>query len=461
MTVTLDKSHELKGNGYLLGVGGENESEQLIINIAYDVLLDKWAYIEFEQIGAKHTTERLTIANGQILYSIPNGLLVTGHTSVQVIFRDANGFVWKSFKRQFLVSDEINATENYPQSYPDFITEAQKLLDEITVESAKVDEVLATEEARVAAEAQRAENEATRLAKETERETTEAERKTAETARITAENERQINEAGRVDAETARRTEFSGWANSLGNLNTYDKRLINLEEAGVGTLFDYVTDDTEAFIKTVPAKALPYARLNKVGGMTYKANNALTDTPVKSVGGYAIPEAIQLLDGYGLGIDDTCYNYIDFERKKYVKALNTMVLNGTQQGALNATFTNETNVTVTYIISDAKYFGKSKNAIIGTANINIDNEAIGFSHNNVLYVKLLVSRVGGNTIDAIKQYLIKNPITVLYELATPIETDISAYITDNYIKVEPNGTVVFENDAAAAVPSEIIYAVKR
>ena len=461
MTVTLDKSHELKGNGYLLGVGGENESEQLIINIAYDLLLDKWAYIEFEQNGAKHTTERLDIVNGQIVYTLTNSVLVEGHIDIQVVFRDASGFVWKSYKRQFLVSEEINATEGLPEKHPDFISKAQSLLDEVTVESNKVDTVLATEEARVAAEAQRAENEATRHTNETERGTNEQARKTAESARKTAETERQTNEAGRVDAETVRRTEFSGWAVNFGNLNTYDKRIINIEDAIIGTICDHQTDNATAYSKTVPARALPYARLIKVGGMTYKANNTLIDTKVKSVGGNAIPEAIQLLDGYGLGIDDTCYNYIDFERKKYVKALNTMVLNGTQQGTLNATFTNETNVTVTYIVSNAKYFGKSKNAIIGTANVSNDNEAIGFSFNNVLYVKLLVSRVGGNTIDAIKQYLINNPITVLYELATPIETDISAYITDNYIKVEANGSIVFENDNGQAVPSEIIYAVKR
>lgn len=225
MTVTLDKSHELKGNGYLLGVGGENESEQLIINIAYDVLLDKWAYIEFEQNGEKNTTERLTIANGQIVYSIPNGLLVAGHTSVQVVFRDASGFVWKSFKRQFLVSDEINATDNYPQSYPDFITEAQRLLDEVTIESDKVDTVLITEEARVVAEAQRAENEATRIATETERETTEQARKTAESARKTAETERQANETARVNAEKTRETNFNAWSGIYSQLNNLSNAL--------------------------------------------------------------------------------------------------------------------------------------------------------------------------------------------------------------------------------------------
>ncbi len=447
MTVTLDKSHELKGNGYLLGVGGENESEQLIINIAYDVLLDKWAYIEFEQIGAKHTTERLTIANGQIVYSIPNGLLVAGHTSVQVVFRDASGFVWKSFKRQFLVSDEINATDNYPQSYPDFITEAQRLLDEITVESDKVDEVLATEEARVAAEAKRAESEATRIENETERETTEAERKAAETARITAENERQINEAGRVAAETARRTEFSGWANSLGNLNTYDKRLINLEEAGVGTLFDYVTDDTEAFIKSVPAKALPYARLNSVGVVTSikSVGKNLIDIAQGFIGSVFIiaengecvltkaSETNRLSAKIPLYIQQGKAFVVSFEMIE-----NTMVVDGFSGIKAEVFFIDGT--TKTYILENGRKItcDKATSAIRLCAD---KSEAVGaytkFKHLQIEY---------GTTATAYEPYR---------------ATTYTMPLTDNYIKVEPNGTVVFENDAAAAVPSEIIYAVKR
>lgn len=457
MTVTLDKSHELTGNGYLLGVGGENESEQLIINIAYDVLLDKWPYIEFEQNGAKFTTERLTIANGQIVYTLTNSVLVQGHLDIQVVFRDASGFVWKSFKRQFLVSDEINATENLPEQHPDFIAKAQAVLDEIAVESDKVDEVLATEATRVADEAERAENEATRLANETERETTEAERKTAETARVAAEAQRQISEVGRVDAETARRTEFSGWANSLGNLNTYDKRLINLEEASVGTLFDYVTDDTTAYSKAVPARALPYARLIRVGGMTYKANNALTDTPVKSVGGYAIPEAVRLLDGYGIGIDETTYNYIDLENKKLIEKVKRVLLNGDEN------WRYEPELARFYIHNACTVPSVEYKGITSNTSIPYTNKVLGGGAKNGILVfasgTIFLRNTNYTDLDNFKTWLRNNPITLIYEIATPIETDISAYITDNYIKV--NGSIVFESDTGAAVPSEIIYAVKR
>lgn len=46
------------------------------------------------------------------------------------------------------------------------------------------------------------------------------------------------------------------------------KRVVNLEQ-GI-TPDPYLTDDSTAYVKTVPADALPYARLEAVGGMTHK-----------------------------------------------------------------------------------------------------------------------------------------------------------------------------------------------
>jgi len=438
MTVTLDKSHELKGNGYLLGVGGENESEQLIINIAYDVLLDKWAYIEFEQIGVKFTTERLTIENGQIVYTLKNSVLVQGHINIQVVFRDANGFNWKSFKRQFAVSEEINATESLPEQHPDFITEAQRLLDEVSVESDKVDAVLITEEARVAAEAQRAENEATREENELARGKAELVRITEETARKTAENERQINEAGRVDAETARRTEFSGWADSLGNLNTYDKRLINLEEAGVGTLFDYVTDDSTAYSKTVPAKALPYARLTKVSDAV---------TSVKSIG----------------------KNLFDFDKLSSVAgaAINREHKTITIEAGNNNRYVGKVADIMPSMVVGKTYYLKAVDTNAEARHIVYFNPAgviVNFGASFVCTQEILNSEIafynGASATEAntISRIMVSASATE-YEPYKAITYAIP--LTDNYIKVEANGTIVFENDAAVAVPSEIIYAVKR
>ena len=44
-----------------------------------------------------------------------------------------------------------------------------------------------------------------------------------------------------------------------------------------------------------------------------------------------------------------------------------------------------------------------------------------------------------------------------FELATPVETDISAYLTTNKITVEGGGSLTMENIYGASVPSDIDY----
>lgn len=58
--------------------------------------------------------------------------------------------------------------------------------------------------------------------------------------------------------------------------SVFDKRLTNVEN---GISADpFVTDDTIAYQKTVPANALPFAALERVGGMSYKSNNLWKST---------------------------------------------------------------------------------------------------------------------------------------------------------------------------------------
>lgn len=64
-----------------------------------------------------------------------------------------------------------------------------------------------------------------------------------------------------------------------------EKRVTNLEHGMMSDTFE--TDDSVAYIKDVPTKALPYAAVSKVGGMTYRSGNSLRSAPVtevKSVG---------------------------------------------------------------------------------------------------------------------------------------------------------------------------------
>ena len=58
-----------------------------------------------------------------------------------------------------------------------------------------------------------------------------------------------------------------------------------------------------------------------------------------------------------------------------------------------------------------------------------------------------------------EQYDSGNPVTVVYALATPIETDISAYLTDEYIEVEGGGTITAVNEYECDALTNISYLI--
>lgn len=73
--------------------------------------------------------------------------------------------------------------------------------------------------------------------------------------------------------------------NMDARISRNDKRITNLEQGLTPDPFE--TDNSMAYQKDVPANALPYAEIAKVGGMTYKDGNTLRSAPVtevKSVG---------------------------------------------------------------------------------------------------------------------------------------------------------------------------------
>ena len=188
---------------------------------------------------------------------------------------------------------------------------------------------------------------------------------------------------------------------------------------------------------------------------------------------YPIPTAIRNLEGYGWSAG-TVYNYVDFERKKFVKNVDRVVLNGTQtisdtnwQATENGCgwiypYTLTNNKVKDYndlpnIVSDkllAKKYPELQQHNVGISTYNYNERGIVIWQNDISL----------NTATAINNYLSANPITVYYELATPVEVDISAYLTDdNLINVKSGGTLTFPNqhgdDYRLPVPSEEEYMI--
>lgn len=189
---------------------------------------------------------------------------------------------------------------------------------------------------------------------------------------------------------------------------------------------------------------------------------------------YPIPAEVQALEGYGWSAGNV-YNYIDFERKVFVKNVGSVVLDGTQTIQLTnwRPKTNSVGWLYSYNLTNNKISSTYVAPNVLTDKIPTTTYN-GIYNNDISCITAYTSTAYGlcvrvadtslTTSSAINTYLSANPITVYYELETPIETDISAYLTDdNLISVEAGGTLTFPNqhgdDYRIDVPSQETYMV--
>ena len=129
--VKVDLDHFWSSSDRIIGREGESETTQLQITLA-DELKGNWAYLDFKKPnGETFKTPRLEEINGVINYDIPLGVLdVKGEMGIQLVLQNENGLIWKSAIKHYANRSSINATEDIPDK-EDFITEAQKILDDI------------------------------------------------------------------------------------------------------------------------------------------------------------------------------------------------------------------------------------------------------------------------------------------------------------------------------------------
>ena len=325
----------------------------------------------------------------------------------------------------------------------------------------------ASEQGRVEAEEIRKANELERQAKETERQANEVNR----IALYEGVNNSIANLGSRITENT------NGVANLDTRVSENDRRITSLENKA----FPFVIDSDVAYIKEVPENALPYAVISKIGGMSYKDGDTLKDakvTEVKSVGvsntyTLAIPEAVQNLEGYGIGFDTKYCNYIDFENKKFIQKVRKRVFTGDEAWEWGESI-HEVGLGA-FWLSDFTDVNRS----MGITGLGICNHFEfnaqstdengkfrfqGSTDGNRCYFYLPQSEI--NSAEQAKA-LVKswynggNPLTVEYVSKDFIETDISDLIADvNLIGVEGGGTLTFENEYGYDVPSEVYYQIE-
>lgn len=181
---------------------------------------------------------------------------------------------------------------------------------------------------------------------------------------------------------------------------------------------------------------------------------------------HPIPEAIRNLPGYGWSAG-TAKNYVDYENKRYVQCVGSVDL-GTLSWRVGDSVSFETfqlkgqKLTKNYDIAPnilcSKYPTKTQNELWGKTNVT------GITTNANVDGCVHVNDTSYTDATAFKQAM--QDVMLYYELATPIVTDISDLLTDDFlrnIEVEAGGSVTFKggnDDYRIPVPNEEEYIVK-
>ena len=175
---------------------------------------------------------------------------------------------------------------------------------------------------------------------------------------------------------------------------------------------------------------------------------------------YLIPEAVKSLPGYGWSAG-TARNYIDYENKKYVQCVNSVDL-GTKNWLM---YKDGDYTPFFYLDSISDIRGGTSNFLCPKYQYTkigvIGNESGLYVSENAI---VRVRDTAYTDATTFKQAM--QGVMLYHELATPIVTDISTMIDDDFlrnIEVEAGGSVTFKgsNDSyRIPVPSEEEYVVK-
>lgn len=173
-----------------------------------------------------------------------------------------------------------------------------------------------------------------------------------------------------------------------------------------------------------------------------------------------IPEAVQPENG----INNEVYDYLDFGEQESVKRVGVVDM-GTLNWGYGNYFGTDTKCFYSTDISGAKLHNAyvAPTAICHLYNPTTANEiAQRGTQGYALFAdtgSLIIC--DNNYTDAASFKAAMQGVMLVYELATPIVTDVSDILTsDNFIEVEGGGTITAVNENNLAVPSEIVYRIK-
>ena len=188
-----------------------------------------------------------------------------------------------------------------------------------------------------------------------------------------------------------------------------------------------------------------------------------------------IPEAVQTLEGYGKGVDDTINggfvsNYVDLTAKKFYSQVKTYVFTGTEHWVqASSTGTSWRYYCKVPILTN----GANSQAVICTHLPRIQNNVSNTSEVGVIaggphtrYIYFFLDKEQFPDETSVKAWIAEEyangtPVTVTYADTLVTETDISDLLSgDNFLKVEGGGAIRAVNEYGYGAPSDITYTIK-
>ena len=131
VTLNTDANHTFESADTVIGRAGEGSTTRMEITIPTE-LTGCSVYLDFEKPnGEKLRTPQLDLENSKAVYDVVQYLLTDyGEIKVQAVCITDDSKIWKSSKKTYHILKSINAIDDIPEK-EDFMTEAQKLLDEL------------------------------------------------------------------------------------------------------------------------------------------------------------------------------------------------------------------------------------------------------------------------------------------------------------------------------------------
>jgi hypothetical protein len=215
----------------------------------------------------------------------------------------------------------------------------------------------------------------------------------------------------------------------------------------------------EEFEKMFPADYYPYNAGEIVSAGTEEVS--VGDTT------HQIPEAIKALPGYGWSAG-TAKNYVDYENKKYYQCVDSVDLGTLNLIQVKGRFTVDVSDSLDKLIKKPKDPETTINIVcshftaVSYAAPWVDH--IVSCHISEGQKRILFIDSAYTDATAFKQAM--SGVIMYYELATPIVTNISTLVDDDFLRnltVEAGGSVAFKNsndNYHIPVPSEEEYIVK-